>query len=101
MGLLLFARDCFYREIFREYLHKPDNIDKVSAYLGQNKDIFCAFLSKYDGLECHDWFEEVRKALSIEGRILIKAIYQTIMADSECIDSFMEEFSKVFPTPSV
>lgn len=52
---------------------------------------FLLILSTIDGLDCHDWFEELRKRLSVDGRTLVSAFYQIAMKDDDTIDLFVTE----------
>lgn len=78
-------------EVFRDYMHNGDKIDKLCSFLGKDKGKTIAFLSTIDGLDCHDWFIEFSKLLTIDGKRLIMAFYQTIMKDDASIDVFVSE----------
>ena len=81
-------------EIFRNYSHKSSIISKLSTYLNKNEDYMITMLSTIDGSDCHDWFEELRKRLAVDGRILVAAFYQTAMKENEAIDQFITELQK-------
>lgn len=81
-------------EMFRVYLHDSDIISKLSSYLNKNENIIITILSTIDGLDCHDWFEELRKRLSVDGRTLVAAFYQVAMKDAGGIDQFIIELLK-------
>lgn len=78
-------------EVFRDYLHEPSSITKLCDYLGRDKDKMVAMLATLEGLDCHDWFDEFRKLLGIEGRVLVNAFYQALLKDQESIEVFMSE----------
>lgn len=50
-----------------------------------------AILSTIDGLDCHDWFEEFRKALCVDGKTLVKAFYNMSKDNGANVDPFIEE----------
>lgn len=78
-------------EFFRDCLHEPDNVDKLCDFLGKEKDKTIAILATIDGEDCHDWFEELRKHLALEKRVLVSALYQVLMRDQTIVDSFITE----------
>lgn len=78
-------------EVLRDYLHNHDNITKLCVYLSKNEGQMITMLSTLEGLDGHDWFEELRKHLSVDGRTLIAAFYHTIMKDETSIESFVAE----------
>lgn len=81
-------------ETFRNYSHKTDIISKLSSYLNKNEKHIINILSTIDGSDCHDWFEELRKRLSVDGRTLVAAFYQVAMKDDGGIDQFIVELLK-------
>lgn len=78
-------------DIYRDEMHKAENIEKICKYLGKEKDVVMAILSTIDGLDCHDWFEEFRKALCVDGKTLVKAFYNMSKDNGANVDSFIEE----------
>lgn len=81
-------------EVFRDYLHDPNCITKLCDKLGKDKNQMITFLATLEGLDCHDWFDEFRKFLVIEGRVLIGAFYQAILKGDESIDRFINELQQ-------
>lgn len=82
-------------EVFREHLHQVQNIQNLCTYLGKDMRKVIAVLAKIDGLDCHDWFIEFRKLLMIDGKALIEAFYQTMIKDSDKVNSFLDELNEV------
>lgn len=86
--------DSATEEAFRRFSHNSDTISKLSSYLNKNEDHIITILSTIDGSDCHDWFEEFRKRLSVDGRTLVAAFYQVAMKDDETIDQFITELQR-------
>lgn len=78
-------------EIFRLYLHKEDNVVKICDYLGREKNEIITVLSTIDGHDYHDWFEEFRKYLGLDGKMLVRAFYKNMVFMEEEIDVFIKE----------
>lgn len=78
-------------EIFRLYLHKEDNVGNFCSYLGLDKDETITILSTIDGHDYHDWFEEFRKYLALDGKMLVRAFYKNMVFTEEEIDLFIKE----------
>jgi predicted ATPase len=78
-------------EVFRDYLHEPSSVAKLCDCLAKDEGRMITILATLEGLDCHDWFDEFRKALVVEGRTLVNAFYQSIMKDEEAIERFMTE----------
>lgn len=86
--------DKAFEEILRGLVHDPQNIGKLCDFLSKNKDEVIAILAKIDGLDCHDWFEEFRKSLAVEGKMLLIAFYQTILKDQKIVDDFVKSLDE-------
>lgn len=86
--------DSATEETFRRFSHNSDIISKLSSYLNKNEDHIITILSTIDGSDCHDWFEELRKRLSVDGRTLVAAFYQVAMKDDGTIDQFIIELQR-------
>ena len=78
-------------ELFRDYVHQNGAIDELCNYLGKDKGKMIAVLAEIDGLDCHDWFIELSKAMVIEKQNLISAFYHTMMKEDAAIESFLSE----------
>ncbi len=87
--------DQAFEEILRDLIHKPGNIEKICGYLAKDKNEVIAVLARIDGLDCHDWFEEFRKSLAVEGKFLLTAFYQTLLKDTELIDNFVRDLEEI------
>lgn len=82
-------------ENFRECIRTPEKLEKLCEMLGKNKQKVIAFLATIEGLDCHDWFLELRRHLSVEGRVLVNAFYTTAMDKDPSIEEFVRELQKV------
>lgn len=85
-------------ENFRECIRIPQKLEKLCAVLGKDQQKVIAFLATIEGLDCHDWFLEFRKHLSVEGRVLVNAFYSTVMNEDPSIEEFVSELQKVIET---
>lgn len=82
-------------EIFRELLQKDENLSQWCEFLGLPEGRIVTILSTHSGLDCHDWFNEMRKSLSIEGCALVNSFYQVFFKDKETIDEFIVDLQKI------
>lgn len=82
-------------ENFRECIRTPEKLEKLCAALGKDQQKVIAFLATIEGLDCHDWFLELRKHLSVEGRVLVNAFYSTVMNEDPSIEEFISELQNV------
>lgn len=82
-------------ENFRECIRTPEKLEKLCTALGKDQQKVIAFLATIEGLDCHDWFLELRKHLSVEGRVLVNAFYSTVMNEDPSIDEFISELQNV------
>jgi len=78
-------------EVLREYLHQGDNASRLCAHLEKDLEYVIAQLAAIDGLDYHDWFEELRKFLVIDGKSLIRAFYSIMKDNYTEFDLFMDE----------
>ena len=68
---------------------------KRIAILTDSNPFFVAQNRCLDGLDCHDWFIEFRKLLMMDGKALIEAFSQTMIKDSDKVNSFLDELNEV------
>lgn len=68
---------------------------KRIVILTDSNPFFVAQNRCLDGLDCHDWFIEFRKLLMIDGKALIEAFSQTMIKDSDKVNSFLDELNEV------
>lgn len=77
--------------VFRDYLHTPSNVSGLCNFLGKNEKSVITILAAIDGIDCHDWFEELGKRLALSNRDLVSALYQTLLKELPIIDTFVTE----------
>lgn len=86
-------------ENFRKFIHNQDNLSKFCAQIEKDENFVVAILSSIDGLDCHDWFIELKKKLSTDGRTLARAFYGLMKDSVFKIDEFIKELSEsISPT---
>ena len=78
-------------ELYREYLHNAENIKKFCDSMGKSDSQIITMLATIDGNDHHDWFEELRKFLGVDGRMLVRVFYNIMQDMSEGIDSFISD----------
>lgn len=79
--------------LFQDFLEQTEGIEKFSRYLQQNKDDVFAYVSTLAGMDYHDWFEELRKFLGIDGKTLVRAFYFIMKDDVIQISDFLSELT--------
>ena len=81
-------------ELYREYLHEVKNVEKFCTILGKEKEQIITMLATIDGNDYHDWFEELRKYLGIDSKMLVRHFYnmmQEMMGEVECFISELKD----------
>ena len=86
--------DQAFEEVLRGLVHEAGNLEKICDYLTKDKDEVIAILARIDGLDCHDWFEEFRKSLAVEGKMLLIAFYRTLLKETKLIDEFVKNLEE-------
>lgn len=79
--------------LYREYLHCDKHVNSFCQSISKDKDDILTFLSTIDGADYHDWFEELRKHLAVDGRQLVRIFYNLMEMD-DAIDVFIDELKK-------
>ena len=79
--------------LFHTILSKPENINCIAKCYGRDPGAIIAVLAKIDGLDCHDWFEELRKYFSVDGKNLVGTIYREFMKDLPEVNAFIDELA--------
>ena len=77
--------------LFHVILSCPEHINCIAKCYGREPGAIIAVLAKIDGLDCHDWFEELRKYFAVDGKNLVGTIYREFMKDLPEVDAFIEE----------
>ena len=52
------------------------NLEKFCEIVGKEKQQIITMLATIDGNDYHDWFEELRKFLGIDGKMLVRNFYR-------------------------
>lgn len=78
-------------ELYREYLHDESHIDKFCDRIGREKQQVITMLSAIDGNDYHDWFEELRKFIGIDGKMLVRHFYYVMQEMYNEIEAFVVE----------
>lgn len=78
-------------ELYREYLHEESHIEKFCDTVGREKQQIITMLSTIDGNDYHDWFEELRKFLGIDGKMLVRNFYYIMHEMDNEIEAFITE----------
>ena len=81
-------------ELYREYLHVPENLEKFCEIVGKEKKQIITMLATIDGNDYHDWFEELRKFLGIDGKMLVRNFYRIMQEMDKEIEEFIAELKK-------
>lgn len=81
-------------ELYRNFLHSPQNIDKLCSELGRELNEMITMLATIDGDDYHDWFEKLRKFLSVDGRTLVRTFYKIMNEMEYEIEQFIEDIKK-------
>lgn len=75
-------------------MHAPQNIEKLCSELGKEINEMITMLTTIDGDDYHDWFEKLRKFLSVDGRTLVRIFYKIMDKMEYEIQQFIEDIKK-------
>ena len=81
-------------ELYRDFLHEPTSITKFCQYLGKPENYIITMLATIDGDNYHDWFEELRKFLGMDGKALVRAFYNVMIDMNDAIEKFITELKE-------
>ena len=79
--------------LYREYLHCDKHVASFCQYISKDKEDIITFLATIEGDDYHDWFEELRKYLVVDGKHLVRIFYN-LMNMNDDIDVFIDELKK-------
>ena len=79
--------------LYREYLDCDKHVASFCQYISKDKDDIITFLATIEGDDYHDWFEELRKYLVVDGKHLVRIFYN-LMNMNDDIDVFIDELKK-------
>ncbi len=78
-------------ELYRDYLHSEINVDKFCNIMGRDKGQIITMLATIDGYDYHDWFEELRKYLVVDGKTLVRNFYIIMTEMNDEVEMFIKE----------
>lgn len=79
--------------LFQDFAEHDAGIEKLSNYLQKDKEEVFSYVSTLEGLEYHDWFEELRKLIGVDGRTLVRAFYITMKDSIFSTEPFLTELT--------
>ena len=80
--------------LFQIVLDNSENINKIADCYGREPGTIIAVLAKIAGLDCHDWFDELRKYLAVDGKNLVATFYKEFLKELPDVNLFVEELMK-------
>ena len=83
--------DTRLEDAIRKKLRVPANLEEFCKCVNRDKSEIVAFLAQHEGADGHDWFDELRKNLSMDGNMLISAAYHSLFKESESVKQFIED----------
>ncbi|MBE7003282.1 MAG: hypothetical protein E7425_03225 [Ruminococcaceae bacterium] len=81
-------------DVFRDYIKDGSNLSRFCLHLNMDENRIITILSSLSGEDCHDWFLDLMKALSLSGRDLVLAFYNLFMRDESDVDAFVKELQR-------
>ena len=79
--------------LFQDFAEQEGGIEKLSNYLHKDKDEIFSYISTLEGMEYHDWFEELRKLIGVDGKALVRAFYVSMKDEVLSVETFWAELS--------
>lgn len=77
--------------MFHKFLNDKESIQRFSQCIDKPTETVLMVLSMCQGYDPHDWFEEIRKKIAIDGKFLVEAFYRTFMCDKPFVDDFVSD----------
>lgn len=81
---------------FQRFAEQQSGYKKLSEALNVDQDTMFAYIASLTGTDYHDWFEELRKRLAIDGKSLVRAFYHCMKDDYFNTSVFVEELKACF-----
>lgn len=80
---------------FINFAEEPLGVSALSTILNKDEAELFHLVSSLEGTDYHDWFEELRKMLGIDGKALVRAFYYCMKDQYLKPNDFMEELLKL------
>ena len=77
--------------LFQYFAEQQAGIEWLSDSLNVDQNILFAYIGSLTGTDYHDWFEELRKLLAIDGKMLVRAFYSGMKEKILNTDAFLTE----------
>ena len=77
--------------IFQHFAEQQAGIEWLSGSLNVDQSTIFAYVGSLTGTECHDWFEELRKLLGVDGKVMVRAFYTGMKGTMFDTDAFLAE----------
>ncbi len=61
--------------LFQDFAEQECGIKKLSEYFQKDPEEVFSYISTLEGKDYHDWFEELRKLMGVDGKALVRAFY--------------------------
>ena len=81
---------------FQRFAEQQSGFKKLSSVLNVDQDSMFAYIASLTGTDYHDWFEDLRKLLAIDGKSLVRAFYLSMKDDCFDTNVFVEELKTCF-----
>lgn len=79
--------------LFQDFVTNEEGIAALSQCLQVDESILFAKLATLEGVDYHDWFDELRKLLGVDGKQLIRAFYSLMKEYVLDVESFLDELN--------
>ena len=66
----------------------------LSSSLNVDQSTIFAYIGSLTGTDYHDWFEELRKLLGVDGKALVRAFYTGMKGTIFDTDAFLAELKQ-------
>ena len=77
--------------LFQYFAEQQAGIEWLSDSLNVDQNTLFAYIGSLTGTDYHDWFEELRKLLAIDGKMLVRAFYSGMKEKILNTDAFLTE----------
>lgn len=77
--------------LFQDFAEHDEGIERLSALLQKEKEEVFSYMSTLEGIDYHDWFEELRKLIGVDGKTLVRTFYFAMKNDVFSPEEFIAE----------